>query len=145
MQPLRPETANGANCKNNEFVLASQCSKANCPTELPDWGSGTGDDSGSSGDSSGTAGTDAATGQFKLNSTNHGNLALNLNPNNLLNDVKAVMNETSYDDASAHAPLYKMGCSFHPQWRNQVGMKESANRRTRRCSSGGPRAPARSA
>lgn len=62
-------------------------------------------------------------------------LALTLNPSNLINDVKAVMREASYDDASAHAPLHKMGCSFHPQWRNQVGAAWRVKGRTPKCSS----------
>ena len=33
-------------------------------------------------------------------------LALTLNPANLINDVKAVMNEAAYDDVSAHTPLH---------------------------------------
>lgn len=48
--------------------------------------------------------------------------ALNLNPNDLINDVQNVMSEASYDDESAHSPIYKMGCSFHPQWRDQVDL-----------------------
>lgn len=65
-------------------------------------------------------------------------LALNLNPANLINDVKAVMSEAAYDDASAHTPLYKMGCSFHPQWRNQVDAVSGVKGRTPRCSSVAP-------
>ena len=45
--------------------------------------------------------------------------ALNLNPDNILASVQAVMSLPSYDDASAHYPLNKIGCSFHPQWRDQ--------------------------
>ena len=71
------DTAPGTNCKNREFILASQCSSVSCPSELPDWGSGTGgssgdDSSGSSGSNPDNAGTDSVTGQFKLNATNHG-------------------------------------------------------------------------
>lgn len=69
---------------NNEIVLASECGNVECPSELPDWGSGTGGsgDSGDSGGSGGSggdnsgespeAGTDPSTGQFNLNTTNHG-------------------------------------------------------------------------
>lgn len=74
--------APGTNCKNREFVLVNECSNVNCPTELPDWGSGTGSGgSGGSGGSSGSgdssgdnenAGEDSATGQFRLKTTNHG-------------------------------------------------------------------------
>lgn len=46
--------------------------------------------------------------------------ALNLNPDNIIGDVTAVMNQPSYDDVTAHSPINKLGCSFHPQWRNQV-------------------------
>ena len=68
------DTAPGTNCKNREFVLASQCSSVSCPSELPDWGSDTGGSSGddSSGSNPDNAGTDSVTGQFKLNATNHG-------------------------------------------------------------------------
>ena len=45
--------------------------------------------------------------------------ALNLNPDNILASVQAIMSLPSYDDASAHHPLNKIGCSFHPQWRDQ--------------------------
>ena len=65
-------------------------------------------------------------------------LALNLNPANLINDVKAVMNEAAYDDVSAHTPLYKMGCSFHPQWCNQVDVVCGVKGRTPKCSSVAP-------
>lgn len=65
-------------------------------------------------------------------------LALNLNPANLINDVKAVMSEAAYDDVSAHTPLHKMGCSFHPQWRNQVDVVRGVKGRTPRCSSVAP-------
>lgn len=64
---------------NNEIVLASECGNVECPSELPDWGSGTGDsgDSGNNGggdnsEESPEAGTDPSTGQFNLNTTNHG-------------------------------------------------------------------------
>ena len=79
------DSAPGTNCKNNGVVLASECSSVECPSELPDWGSGTpGPDSGSGGSGSGSggsggsggdsdsAGTDEATGQYKLKPTNHG-------------------------------------------------------------------------
>ena len=29
------------------------------------------------------------------------------------------MNTPSYDDITAYSPIFKMGCSYHPQWRNQ--------------------------
>ena len=71
---------------NNEIVLASECGNVECPSELPDWGSGTGgsEDSGGSGDNNNNngggdnsgespeAGTDPSTGQFNLNTTSHG-------------------------------------------------------------------------
>lgn len=106
------------------MVLASECGSVDCPSEYPDWGSGVPGDSGSdsggdSGSNPGNAGEDEATGQFRLKTTDHGNYALNLNPSNLLSEVEEVMRIPSYDDASVHQPLNKMGCSYHPQWRDQ--------------------------
>lgn len=69
------DVAPGTNCKNREFVLAGECSAVNCPTELPDWGSGTGGWSGSEGgdgDSDESAGIDTSTNQYRLNTTHHG-------------------------------------------------------------------------
>ena len=70
-------------------MLASECGSVECPTDLPDWGSGTGGGSTGGGSTGGgstgggstggdsesgsdNAGTDSATGQFRLNVTQHG-------------------------------------------------------------------------
>lgn len=96
------------------------CANVKCPSELPDWGSGTGNNNNTnSNDSNDNNEIDPSTGQFILKTTNHGNYALNLNPNNILSEVEQVMQSPSYDDELEHQPIHKRGCSFHPQWRNQ--------------------------
>lgn len=50
-----------------------------------------------------------------------------------MEDVQRVMNVPSYDDTSAYSPLYKMGCSYHPQWRNQVIIPVILFYRTLKC------------
>lgn len=59
--------------------------------------------------------------------------ALTLNPNTILEDIQAVMNTPSYDSTFAYTPIHKMGCSYHPQWRNQVGCNEYYTTRTPKC------------
>ena len=44
---------------------------------------------------------------------------MNLNPTNICSQIEQIMQLPSYDDHSAHQPLFKSGCSFHPQWKNQ--------------------------
>ena len=66
-------------------------------------------------------------------SSSYYSFALNLNPDNILNDVLAVMETPSYDDSSAHQPLNKMACSFHPQWRDQVCFLHRLIARTLKC------------
>lgn len=118
-------------CKGGQIVHAFECSGVTCPEEKPDWGFGgsTGDTTGGSTGEGGSGGTtsgesggegiDPATGEFKFGITDHGNYALNLNPSNVLEDVKAVMKTTEYTSPAAIPSLNKLGCSFHPQWRNQ--------------------------
>ena len=77
------DVAKGTNCKDNEFVLANECSVANCPADLPDWSGSNGNDNNNDGNNNNNnnnngngngenAGVDEATKQFRLKTTDHG-------------------------------------------------------------------------